>query len=294
MPVFEKETGALAVTDETVLPVGGIQSKQTPKDSLVGAGDKRAKQSAGDTGAEKPRMVKMVNQDLEEVETRTMTLEDWHNKWRRGKTKFHMSKVHPNLQKFYNRMIQGEGRKRIFVPMCGKTLDMKWLSDKGHGVVGNEVVEMACRQFFEEHDLQYTTERIEGVEGTLFKATDIDLQLFNCDYYKLTSDVIGTFDCIWDRGAMAAANPEDRDKYAAVIVPLLKPTGAYLLDLFELENTVFAGPPHGISDARVDELFASKCNIEELLRADRMGDWQRSWGLDSFKEVVRLLTPKQT
>ncbi|XP_066274732.1 probable thiopurine S-methyltransferase [Branchiostoma lanceolatum] len=293
MPVFEKDAGAPTVTDETTLPVGGIEAKQTPKDVLTGS-DKRVKQSGGDNGAENPRTVAMVNQDLEEVTTRTMTLEDWHAKWRRGKTKFHMSKVHPSLQKFYDRLLLGKERARVFVPMCGKTLDLKWLSDQGHAVVGNEVVEMACRQFFEEHDLQYTTERIEGVDGTVFKATDIDLQLFNCDFYKLTSDVTGSFDCIWDRGAMAAANPEDRDRYANVVVSLLKPTGAYLLDLFELENTVFAGPPHGITDARVDELFASKCNIEVLMRADRLGDWQRSWGLDAFWEVVRLLTPKQT
>ncbi|XP_035667702.1 uncharacterized protein LOC118410247 [Branchiostoma floridae] len=97
MPVFEKETGALAVTDGAVLTVGGIESKQTPKDVLAGS-DKRMKQSAGDTGADKSRMVKMVNQDLEEVESRTMTLEDWHNKWRRGKTKFHMPKVHPYVR----------------------------------------------------------------------------------------------------------------------------------------------------------------------------------------------------
>ena len=47
-------------------------------------------------------------------------------------------------------------------------------------------------------------------------------------------------------------------------MPLLKPTGAYLLDLFELENTVFAGGLSGrvgycdlmsISDLVLDVIF---------------------------------------
>ena len=54
------------------------------------------------------------------------------------------------------------GRKnlRIFVPMCGKSVDLRWLADNGHTVVGVEMAGIAVKSFFEENQLEFTTETI--------------------------------------------------------------------------------------------------------------------------------------
>ena len=41
------------------------------------------------------------------------------------------------------------------MPLCGKSLDMKWLAEQGHSVVGIDIVELAAQQFFTENDLPF-------------------------------------------------------------------------------------------------------------------------------------------
>ncbi len=46
----------------------------------------------------------------------------------------------------------------ILVPLCGKSLDLHWLYQHGHSVVGVELSGLAAKQFFEENGIQYTSE----------------------------------------------------------------------------------------------------------------------------------------
>ena len=54
-----------------------------------------------------------------------------------------------------------EGKERdglsVFVPLCGKTLDMVWLCQQGHTVVGCELSEIAALDFFKENSIPYET-----------------------------------------------------------------------------------------------------------------------------------------
>ena len=43
----------------------------------------------------------------------------------------------------------------VFVPLCGKTLDMVWLSEQGFNVVGCEISEVAAQQFFNENNIPF-------------------------------------------------------------------------------------------------------------------------------------------
>lgn len=42
------------------------------------------------------------------------------------------------------------------------------LLDQGHEVIGNECSDLACQQFFTEHEIPYKTEPLPGVEGVLY------------------------------------------------------------------------------------------------------------------------------
>ncbi|HKJ88876.1 MAG TPA: thiopurine S-methyltransferase, partial [Gammaproteobacteria bacterium] len=80
-----------------------------------------------------------------------MDREFWLERWKSNQLGWHLEQVNPHLQAFWPSMPVPVGG-RVFVPLCGKTVDMDWLArEGGHAVVGVELSEMACRDFFAEH-----------------------------------------------------------------------------------------------------------------------------------------------
>lgn len=71
----------------------------------------------------------------------------WLEKWQRGETGFHQDEVNPYLARYWPRL---EALGKVFVPLCGKSRDMRWLRRQGHEVLGVELAELAVRAFFEE------------------------------------------------------------------------------------------------------------------------------------------------
>ena len=66
--------------------------------------------------------------------------------------------VNELLIKSLPKLTGGRTNLDLFLPLCGKSLDMVWLADKGHSVTGVEWSELAIKQFFEETKLEYTAE----------------------------------------------------------------------------------------------------------------------------------------
>ncbi|XP_014680650.1 PREDICTED: thiopurine S-methyltransferase-like, partial [Priapulus caudatus] len=44
---------------------------------------------------------------------------------------------------------------KVFVPLCGKSADVHWLSTLGYQVLGVECSEIAVKAFFEEQNIQH-------------------------------------------------------------------------------------------------------------------------------------------
>jgi len=57
--------------------------------------------------------------------------ESWLERWREGRIGWHEAEGNASLKKHW----RAEG-KRVLVPMCGKTVDMLWLEERGNSVVG--------------------------------------------------------------------------------------------------------------------------------------------------------------
>ncbi|XP_070555398.1 probable thiopurine S-methyltransferase [Ptychodera flava] len=223
-----------------------------------------------------------------------MSVDSWRKRWKKGQTRFHMPKVHPMLEKNFEWLTKGEKKQRVFLPLCGKSLDLNWLAEKEQIVIGNECSAEGCEQFFKENELEFTKESLKDTVGDVYKAKDKDITIYCCDYFKLTEDVIGTFDCIWDRGALAAIDPQDRTRYAKVITPLLRKGGRYLLDLFQLDHESFVGPPYDCKPTDVDDMFGKYFNIDRVVTRDALSAWQREWGVKYFIQDVYHFTPKVT
>ncbi len=61
-----------------------------------------------------------------------MQPEFWHERWRSGQIGFHQSAVEPQLEAAIGRARSSASGRRVFVPLCGKSLDLLWLRDRGH------------------------------------------------------------------------------------------------------------------------------------------------------------------
>ena len=50
----------------------------------------------------------------------------------------------------------GQSGASVLVTMCGKTVDIPWLCEKGHSVTGVELSPTAVQQLFQENSIPYT------------------------------------------------------------------------------------------------------------------------------------------
>lgn len=224
---------------------------------------------------------------------RVMALDDWEDRWQKDRIGFHQPQVHKMLELNIDKVVAGRTGVSFFFPLCGKAVDMKWLVDMGHSVVGVEISEKAIRQFFEENNMGYTEDSVPAIPGAkVFRNTEKTISLYQCDIYSFSSSLQGQFGAIWDRGALVAINPKDREKYAALIISLMAKDCRYLLDTLLYNPELYDGPPFFVPDEQVHSLFGTSCDIELLQSEDTMSEKFKNWGLDSITENVHLLVLK--
>ncbi|XP_070557151.1 probable thiopurine S-methyltransferase [Ptychodera flava] len=198
-----------------------------------------------------------------------LTEEKWKNAWQMGDIGFHLSEVNSTLLKHFSKLVAGRSDLNVFLPLCGKSLDLKWIADQGHRAVGVEFSELAIKSFFSEHKIEYSSTPMEGVpNGTVYTSKDGKIKLFQCDFYLFTEMHAGKFDIMWDRGSLVAINPSDRTRYVDKMTSLLKPDGSYLLSSLNFNEDAFKGPPFPIPLEVVKSLFGNACNVDFLEEND--------------------------
>ena len=188
-----------------------------------------------------------------------MKKEFWLQRWEEGQIGFHQDAVHPDLLAHQARLLGGS-RKRVFVPLCGKSRDLAWLAAQGHEVVGAELSAVAVRQLFEEAGLEATV----TAEGGAERWQSGSLTVFCGDLFALTDAQLGRFDRIWDRAALVALPEDMRGGYTERLRSLLTDDGAILLNCFRYGLP--GGPPHSISEHEVFRRYGDGFSLE-LLRA---------------------------
>lgn len=209
-----------------------------------------------------------------------MEHEFWHDKWHRNEIGFHNSEAHPLLVKYLDELKLAEGG-RIFLPLCGKTLDIAYLLAQGYRVAGAELSELAIQQLFEQLGVEPHIEDL----GTLkcYRADGIDI--FVGDIFALTSQALGPVDAIYDRAALVALPQDVRTRYAS---HLLSITGSarQLLIAFEYDQNLLPGPPFCVSAEEVKEHYGTAYRVEQIDKVDVPGGLK---GKCPANEVVWLL-----
>ena len=221
-----------------------------------------------------------VKEKLEHLATLDFeSKEAWEQDWTTDNPEFHSDEVNAMLIKHFGEFTRGRNKLRILVPLCGKSLDMNWLADQGHTVVGVELIGKAIEAFFHENKLTHHTKSIplsSEIQGTVFKANEKDITLLECSIFDVTAEVVGSqFDCIWDRGSMTAIKmmKEGRLKqYTEIMLDCLKRDGRYLLEVFAPESPeVFPKSFKFVSAKDVQELFGERCTVQYLGK-EKMAD----------------------
>ena len=81
----------------------------------------------------------------------------WQNRWRNGQIGFHQPSVDRSLERHWPALNLGPSSRgsapRVFVPLCGKSLDLLWLRDQGHVVTGVELSATALEAFCMENGI---------------------------------------------------------------------------------------------------------------------------------------------
>ncbi len=65
----------------------------------------------------------------------------WESRWQEGRIGFHLPEVNPYLIRHYGEFLK-KSPENVFVPLCGKTLDLTWLANRAKKVVGVELVKL--------------------------------------------------------------------------------------------------------------------------------------------------------
>lgn len=178
-----------------------------------------------------------------------MQHEFWHNKWQKNEIGFHLSAVNPLLIKHFS-TLKLESNSRIFLPLCGKTLDIHWLLAQAYRVTGVELSSIAVAALFDELKLKPSISNIGKLKR--YSATNIDI--FNGDIFALSAELLGKVDIVYDRAALVALPPEMRSHYTYHLMHLTN-KAPQLLICFMYDQTQLFGPPFSISEKELNQHY---------------------------------------
>lgn len=178
-----------------------------------------------------------------------MEADFWHSRWQEGRIGFHQDDVNDFLQHHWA-SLKLPPKSTIFVPLCGKSLDMLWLASQGHRVIGVELSEIAAQQFFAEQNVQPNV-----VKGDLFTSYSANNVTILCgDFFDLAANLNGVA-AVFDRAALIALPKDMRTRYAEHLRKLL-PSGCQMLLVgMEYDESVLSGPPFNVPWAEISTLL---------------------------------------
>lgn len=206
----------------------------------------------------------------------------WFKRWENNEIGFHKSEVNPALVEHFDRLSIPKG-SRVFVPLCGKTLDILWLLSQGYRVAGAELVELAVKQLFHQLGVEPTVSRVN--EMTLYSAEGIDI--FVGDIFDLSGDRLGPVDAVYDRAALVALPPDMRKRYSGHLMDI-SGRAPQLLVTFAYDQSEMDGPPFSVSNGEVKQHYGDDFILSLVASADVEGGLK---GICPARENVWLLQP---
>ena len=178
---------------------------------------------------------------------------NWNKNWKNEKIGFHQAQTSPSLLQYAHIL---DEERTILVPLCGKTLDMHFLHQRNHCVIGVELIPKAIDDFFQEWGVVPTKKK----DRFWYE----QITIINQNIFAIQPPTIPTIDGIFDRAALVALPTHIRAQYARHLLTLLKDEGTLLLITYDLPRSQEKGPPFAVRQNDVPKLFARASSVELL------------------------------
>ncbi|KXZ72985.1 thiopurine S-methyltransferase [Acinetobacter venetianus] len=207
-----------------------------------------------------------------------MKHEFWHDKWQSNNIGFHLSNPNPLLIKHIH-SLNLQPQARIFIPLCGKSLDIHWLLQQEFHVTGIDLSPIAIEELISELKLEFTVSQVGGL--THYHHHNIDLYVG--DFFELSLSHIFKIDATYDRAALVALPEHMREAYTRHLVQLTQ-NAPQLLISFEYDQDLLAGPPFSVPEQELRKYYSSRYKIKQLA-----SEYEKLKGKVDAKENVWLL-----
>lgn len=216
-----------------------------------------------------------------------MDHEAWHARWSENRIGFHKAEVNDYLPAFLACLDLKPGDS-VFVPLCGKSVDMGWLAAEGYRVIGVEISPIAVSAFFRENRLDFERERRSRFE--IWRGAGIELLCG--DFFDVGLDDLHGVTATFDRASLVAVPAAMRARYAQHLLAILPRGTPILLVTLEYAQHEMKGPPFSVLEDEVHSLFGHAFEIEPLSSREILDEEPhfRKKGLTRLTEKVFLLT----
>ena len=216
-----------------------------------------------------------------------MKKEFWLERWERKETGFHQDDFNPYLREYWKHLHLAEG-SAVFVPLCGKSLDMLWLRDQGHPVLGVELSAIAVQAFFSENGFNPQHE----TSGNFDLCEAGGIRILCGDFFDLGKNDLQNVAAVYDRASLIALPPEMRERYVRHLAGILPPETQILLVTVDYPQAEMQGPPFSVSKDEVDALYREHAEVSVLAELDvlEQNPRFRERGLTRLRENIYLLT----
>ena len=209
-----------------------------------------------------------------------MDAEFWHQRWEDNDIAFHVNEANPLLVGYFDRLSLAEGA-RVFLPLCGKSLDIAWLLSKGYRVVGVELIESAIAQLFSELGMNPEISDL----GRIKHYSTANIDIFVGDIFDLSGEVLGPVDAVYDRAALVALPEDMRRRYTAHLIEITD-KAPQLLIAHQYDQNAMDGPPFSISDEEIEAHYREYYDLAKLAGVEVAGGLK---GKCAARENVWLL-----
>lgn len=213
--------------------------------------------------------------------------EFWQEKWQKRQIAFHQAAANPLLIRWFNQLALAPGAT-VFLPLCGKSLDIHWLLAQDYSVVGAELSEMAVQELFAELELTATVSSV----GNLLHYQADKLQVFVGDIFQLSQHSLGPVAATYDRAALVALPDAMRQRYTQHLITISQ-SAPQLVICFEYDQAQLPGPPFSVDSLEMHQLYSSVYSLNCLEKLDVPGGLKRKCQATEIGWLLRAIEAEQ-
>lgn len=218
-----------------------------------------------------------------------MTPDFWIERWQRREIGFHQEAGNDLLQTYWPKLGVAAG-STVFVPLCGKSVDMAWLAAQGHNVIGIELSPLAVEEFFREQGV----DAVVSQAGAFAVHTAGPISIWCGDIFELPASALRDVGTVYDRAALVALPPDMQPRYAELLQRVVPRDAKTLLISLAYPDGQIKGPPFSTPREQVMALFGNHSDITVCEARDRLDQSPnlKERGVTSLEEAVYILTRK--